>query len=117
MSNRTSMKTTTQTLFTRIATLAVSVQALACLSLAGDHSADFSRVVVVGDSLLAGFRNGSLVASEQANGIGAFIARQAEFELIQPLIAEPGIPNKLELLSVNPLNICLLYTSPSPRDS
>jgi GDSL-like Lipase/Acylhydrolase len=102
------MKTNTTNapaLLKQIVSIAVSVQALACLSFAGDHRADFSRVVVVGDSLLAGFRNGSLIASEQINGISAYLSRQAQFSLVQPLIAEPGIPNKLELLSVSPLNI------------
>lgn len=62
------------------------------------HQADFSRLVVVGDSLSAGFQNFSLVQSGQVWGYANLIAQQARTPLILPLIAEPGIPNKLILI-------------------
>lgn len=64
--------------------------------------ADLSRLVIVGDSLLAGYQNGSLLASQQTNGIAALIARQAKTDLALPLIAEPGIPNVLTLVNAGP---------------
>lgn len=67
---------------------------------------DLSRLVVVGDSLLAGFRNSSLRTDWQADGIAAVVARQAGVRLAQPLIAFPGIPAPLEQVDpTNPLAI------------
>jgi len=63
---------------------------------------DLSRLVVVGDSLLAGYQNNSLAASQQVRGIAEVIARQANVELPLPLIADPGIPNMLQLLNPGP---------------
>jgi len=63
---------------------------------------DMSRLVVVGDSLLAGYRNGGLVADYQQDGIAAIIGRQARVGLPQPLIAWPGIPSVLEIKSFGP---------------
>ena len=64
--------------------------------------ADLSRLVIIGDSLLAGYQNGSLMGSQQTNGIAALIARQAKVDLALPLIAEPGIPNVLTLVKAGP---------------
>lgn len=63
---------------------------------------DFSRLVVIGDSLSAGFQNNSLLDSQQRNGYANLIARRARVELPQPLIAYPGIPNVLQLIDVGP---------------
>lgn len=63
---------------------------------------DFTRLVAVGDSLLAGFRDGGLVEQYQRDGIAAVIARQAQTPFPQPLIAWPGIPNVLVLESMGP---------------
>ena len=72
------------------------------LNAAARPHADFSRLVIIGDSLLAGYQNGSLMGSQQTNGIAALIARQARTDLALPLIAEPGIPNVLTLVSAGP---------------
>jgi len=64
--------------------------------------ADLSRPVFVGDSLLAGYQNGSLRGSQQVHGMAALIARQAGVTLPLPLIAEPGIPNALTLVDPGP---------------
>src|SRR5215471_268479 len=69
------------------------------------RQADLSRLVVVGDSLSAGFQNFSLVQSSQAHGFANLIAQQAETPLILPLIAEPGVPNKLILVPGSPPSI------------
>ena len=68
----------------------------------GERPADLSRLVVVGDSLSAGFQNGSLLGTQQPNGYAAVIAQQAEVPLPLPLIALPGIPNVLELVTAGP---------------
>lgn len=70
-------------------------------------SADFTRFVALGDSLLAGFADGGLVEDRQLDSIPALIHRQAvgdgTFE--QPLIGEPGIPPLLELVGLLPPEI------------
>jgi lysophospholipase L1-like esterase len=63
---------------------------------------DLSRLVVVGDSLSAGFQNGSLIESAQVNGYAALLAKQAGVQLPLPLIAAPGVPNVLTLVSPGP---------------
>ena len=60
--------------------------------------ADLSHLVVVGDSLSAGFQNFSLVQSGQVSGYANLIAQQAGTPLSLPLVAEPGVPNKLILI-------------------
>jgi lysophospholipase L1-like esterase len=64
--------------------------------------ADLSRLVVVGDSISAGFQNGSLLASQQPHGYASLVAEQAGVALPLPLIAAPGIPNVLVLVSAGP---------------
>lgn len=60
---------------------------------------DFSRLVVVGDSLAAGVENGSLEASQQRHGFAKVIARQIGTPLELPLVPYPGAPNTLELIN------------------
>jgi hypothetical protein len=66
------------------------------------QKADLSRLVIIGDSLLAGYQNSSLLASQQTNGIAALIARQARTALPLPLIADPGFPSVLTLVDAGP---------------
>ncbi len=68
----------------------------------GRHPANLSKIVVVGDSLSAGFQSDSLLDTAQPHGWASLVAAQADEPLILPLIAPPGIPNVLELLSVGP---------------
>lgn len=79
--------------------------------------ASLSRLVVVGDSISAGFQNGSLLDSQQVHGYANLIARQAGTPLVLPLIAPPGIPNVLELVSVAPLKIVPAPGSSTGRDN
>ncbi|MGH9943189.1 MAG: SGNH/GDSL hydrolase family protein [Pyrinomonadaceae bacterium] len=69
--------------------------------------ADLSRLVVVGDSLSAGFQNGSLLDRQQVNGYATLVALRARKTLPLPLIAEPGVPNVLQLVSPGPPPIIL----------
>lgn len=62
----------------------------------------FNTTVVIGDSLSAGFQNGSLLDSQQPHGWASLVATQASFSLTLPLIAPPGAPAVLQLVSVGP---------------
>lgn len=68
----------------------------------GPHKANLSNIVVVGDSLSAGFQSDSLLDTAQPHGWAAVLAAQAHTPLVLPLIAPPGIPSVLELLSIGP---------------
>ncbi len=65
-------------------------------------AAPFSKVVFVGDSLTAGFQNGSLLDTQQPNGFAALVAAQAKFAITLPLIASPGVPAVMRLVSLGP---------------
>src|SRR5437773_4523828 len=66
--------------------------------LAGDADAGVSRLrrmVVVGDSLLAGFGSGGFVGvgrPGQADSAPALVARRAQVRLPLPLLSAPGVP-------------------------
>lgn len=78
--------------------LALLVVALA----ASAQSPDFSRIVVLGDSLSAGFYDGSLNERGQEHSYAVLFAQQAESTLALPLISYPGIPIALELQGFDP---------------
>jgi lysophospholipase L1-like esterase len=63
---------------------------------------NFSNTVFLGDSLTAGYQSGSLLDTQQVHGWAPLVAKQAGFPIVQPLIAYPGAPNVLQLLSVGP---------------
>jgi lysophospholipase L1-like esterase len=63
---------------------------------------NFSNTVFLGDSLTAGYQSGSLLDTQQVHGWAPLLAKQAGFNIIQPLIAYPGAPNVLQLVSVGP---------------
>jgi lysophospholipase L1-like esterase len=70
---------------------------------AASAQTNFSLYVALGDSLTAGFTNGSLVQTHQAVSYPALLARQAGVQLFQqPLVTEPGIPTELALISLLP---------------
>lgn len=65
--------------------------------------ASFATYVAFGDSLTAGYSNGSLVETHQNLSYPALLARQAggaTFE--QPLVSQPGIPAELTLVTLIP---------------
>jgi lysophospholipase L1-like esterase len=65
--------------------------------------ASFSTYVALGDSLTAGFSDGSLVETHQRVSYPALLATQAgvtAFE--QPLVSQPGIPTELTLVTLIP---------------
>ena len=58
---------------------------------------DLATLVVVGDSLAAGFQNFSLVHPQQVHSFANLIAIQARTKMTLPLVPCPGIPNLLQL--------------------
>src|ERR1700730_19350271 len=66
------------------------------------NAGTFSNTVFLGDSLTAGYQSGSLLDTQQVNGWAPLVAKQASFSIVQPLIAYPGAPNVLKLVSVGP---------------
>lgn len=59
------------------------------------------RMVVIGDSLLAGFASGGLVGvgnPKQPDSAPAFIARRAHVRLPLPLMSAPGVPPPLAIV-------------------
>jgi lysophospholipase L1-like esterase len=66
------------------------------------NAGNFSNTIFLGDSLTAGFQSGSLLDTLQVNGWAPLVAKQASFNIVQPLIAYPGAPNVLQLVSVGP---------------
>jgi lysophospholipase L1-like esterase len=82
------------------------------------NAGNFSNTVFLGDSLTAGFQSGSLLDTLQVHGWAPLVAKQAAFPIVQPLIAFPGAPNVLQLVSVGPPPV--LKTAPgvtSGRDN
>lgn len=69
--------------------------------------ADLRRLVVIGDSLAAGYQNASLSGRQQTKGFASRLARRAGVALPVPLIDAPGIPNALVLVSAGPPPVIL----------
>jgi lysophospholipase L1-like esterase len=84
-------------------TLLVGVSSIADTA-EGRRVARLRRMVVVGDSLLAGFGSGGFVERGrpgQVDSAPAVIARRARVRLPQPLIDRPGVPPQLAIVDAN----------------
>ncbi|MCU1320015.1 MAG: hypothetical protein JWP98_1533, partial [Edaphobacter sp.] len=66
------------------------------------NAGNFTTTVFLGDSLTAGYQNSSLLDTQQVHGWAPLVATQASFNITLPLIAPPGAPNVLQLVSVGP---------------
>ena len=104
------------------AALAVSVAAaIGCGSSNSKNTSStpgFATTIVIGDSLSAGFQNGSLLDSQQPNGWASLIAKQGGFQLPLALIAPPGAPAVLQLVSLGPPPVTKQASGTSPgRDN
>jgi lysophospholipase L1-like esterase len=66
------------------------------------NAGNFSNTVFLGDSLTAGYQSSSLLDTQQVHGWAPLLAKQAGFNIVLPLIAYPGAPNVLQLISVGP---------------
>jgi len=80
----------------------VCLAALAPYPGAKAASVDFSRLVVVGDSLSAGYQNSCLLATQQVNGYASLVAERVATDLPLPLIGAPGAPPCLTLVDPGP---------------
>ena len=113
------MKMNTRSVLSFRSALFVGAVGLFCVSLVGcssgssnplapiqaaqaKNAGNFSNTVFLGDSLTAGFQSGSLLDSLQVHGWAPLVAKQANFNIVQPLIAYPGAPNVLQLVSLGP---------------
>src|SRR5271154_1696243 len=74
---------------------------------------NFSNTIFLGDSLTAGYQSGSLLDTQQVHGWAPVLAKQAGFNIIQPLIAYPGAPNVLQLVSAGPPPVITSVCPPS----
>ncbi len=68
----------------------------------GLNAGNFTRTYYIGDSLTAGFQNGSLLDTQQVNGYANLLATQEGYNIVLPLIAPPGAPPVLQLVSPGP---------------
>ena len=78
-------------------------------------SADFSSYVAMGTSVSMGIESGGLLDQNQRASAPAVIAQQAGANggtFVQPLVAFPGIPPLLHLVSLNPLTLDRLQGTP-----
>ena len=66
------------------------------------NAGNFSKTVFLGDSLTAGYQSGSLLDTQQVHGWAPLVAAQAGFGIALPLIAYPGAPNVMKLVSLGP---------------
>ncbi len=66
------------------------------------NAGNFSSTVFLGDSLTAGYQSSSLLDRQQVHGWAPLMATQAGFAIVQPLIAYPGAPAVLQLVSPGP---------------
>jgi lysophospholipase L1-like esterase len=79
---------------------------------------NFSNTIFLGDSLTAGYQSGSLLDTAQVHGWANLVATQAAFNISLPLIAPPGAPSVLELVSVGPpLDIVTAPGTTTGRDN
>jgi lysophospholipase L1-like esterase len=81
------------------------------------NAGNFSNTVFLGDSLTAGYQSGSLLDTLQVHGWAPLVAKQAGFNIVQPLIAYPGAPNVLQLVSVGPPPVITPVCPPSGTPS
>src|SRR5947199_289801 len=87
----------------RLGCTAVLVFAAALLPAAPARAQAITTYVAFGDSLTAGFSNGSLVETHQSLSYPALLARQAGVSAFEePLISQPGIPAELTLVTLIP---------------
>ena len=100
-------------LIARASAMALLAALIAAPCLA-QRKADLSRLVVVGDSLSAGYQNGSLFDAQQDHGYASLVAASAQAPLPLPLIGAPGIPNVLTLVSPGPPPIIVPAPGTSP---
>lgn len=88
---------------TFLRTLTLVAALLLALAAFGQGAPDFSRIVILGDSLSAGYMDGSLNEHGQTYSYAERFAQQAGYPLTMPLVTYPGLPIALKLVGVDPV--------------
>lgn len=65
-------------------------------------TANFTKFVTIGNSLLAGYESSALFKSGQMYSIGNLISQQVNVPFVQPLISDPGIGGQIKIVSLDP---------------
>src|ERR1019366_8953151 len=91
--------------------VAVLLGLIITVALYGQKKPDFSRFVVAGDSLTAGYQNSQLIESGQVHGYANVIATQAGVSLKVPLLPPPGYPQ----ISIEQNYAVVTGLTPQPR--
>ncbi|HMN47688.1 MAG TPA: SGNH/GDSL hydrolase family protein [Ignavibacteriaceae bacterium] len=73
-------------------------------------SANFARYVALGNSITAGYQNGTLYQSAQVYSYANLIAKQVGTTFEMPLISDPGLGGRMEVKSLDPFAV---YTNPA----
>ncbi len=72
-------------------------------------NANFARFVSIGNSITAGYQSGTIYQSGQIYSYGNLIAKQAGVNYQMPLVSDPGLGGRMELVNLAPT----IYTNPS----
>ena len=75
---------------------------------------DFTRFVSIGNSLTAGYQSGALYQSSQMYSFGKLIADQVGTNYVQPLLSDPGLGGRIEVVSVDPFEVKVNTTLGTP---
>jgi len=73
-------------------------------------NANFSRFVTIGNSITAGYQSGTIYQSGQIYSYGNLIAQRVGTEFQMPLVSDPGLGGRMEVVKTSPFT---LYTNPS----
>src|ERR1035437_5007654 len=92
--------------------VAVLLGLILTAALYGQKKADFSKFVVAGDSLSAGYQNSQLIETSQVHGYADVIVTQAGVSLNLPLLPYPGYP---QVVAVPPSYAFVTTTDPVAR--
>ncbi len=79
-------------------------------------SANFTRMVSIGNSITSGYQSSSLYEDGQQYSFPKQIADQVHTSYVQPLISNPGIGGRIDIQSLNTsTGSVVLYTNPADK--
>jgi lysophospholipase L1-like esterase len=77
---------------------------------------DFTNFVSIGNSFTAGYQSSALYENAQMYSFPNLIAKQVGANFVQPLISDPGIGGRIEILSLNPFTLTYRSSSGTLRN-
>lgn len=80
-------------------------------------NANFTKYVALGNSITAGYQNGTLYESAQVYSYGNLIAKQVGTTFEMPLISDPGLGGRMEVQTLEPFVIYTNTSSGAPLNS